>query len=64
MVIKRIIAGQIRHIFAAGGTGAFTWMINNGFSASDIEAVASATVAIVMAVWSAYDKYKEEKKKS
>ena len=63
MVVKRIIAGQIRHIFSAGGTGAFTWMMANGFSATDIESVASATVAIFMAIWSAYDKYKEEKKK-
>lgn len=60
---KRIVAGQIRHLLGAGGVGFFTYLVNQGVEATDIEAIISGIVAVAMAVWSAYEKYQEEKEK-
>ena len=61
-MLKRIVAGQIRHLLGGAGSAISVWLIENGASPTDVETIASGIVAIVMFAWSAYDKYKEEKK--
>lgn len=62
MVLKRIIAGQIRHLFGTTSGGLYGWMLANGGSPADIEAIIAGTVAVAMFAWSFYEKKKEEKK--
>ncbi len=62
-MLKKVILGQVRHLLSMGGSGFFGYLISIGVSPDDALAIGSGVVALLSAAWSAYDKYKEEKKK-
>ncbi len=61
-MIKKIVLGQIRHTLSMGGSGFFGYLVASGVDPSDVNALAAGIVALVSALWSAYEKYKQEKK--
>jgi len=61
-MIKRIVLGQLRHLLGSGSTGLAAWLVANGSDPQEVEVMISGFIALVSFLWSAWDKFQEDKK--